>query len=335
MTKAKTVASVKTAGAAKRGTSSSLRGLAGHGDGVSRKDGFRAEAQRLQIEKDFNARRMQDVAVLEHIASIKKTIAEYIARATEEGRSVESLHDVIGTLIVRVVDGVIFVVDGNCRTCALHELLAEGYTLPPIDLVQTHEDEAGRNLIMLRSAMGKDLTPLEKGVALVRLADKGMNYHEISRAVGNSLTAQRVEQLVLLARAPQPVLDQVAAGGLTADRAIELLRKHRGNAQAAEQEVKELVESKQGAKPVGRAAASVTVPKKAAEVIIHSVVKARRDLESQIKKLEKTGEEGWENTLLNVSLPASVVRDLLQRQDKAAASAKAAEAKAADDDSAE
>ena len=63
--------------------------------------------------------------------------------------------------------------------------------------------------------------------------------------------------------------------------------------------------------------------------------KARRDLESQIKKLEKTGEEGWENTLLNVSLPASVVRELLQRQDKAAASAKAAEAKAADDDSAE
>lgn len=295
----------------------SLRGLAEAKLGVKRADTYRVVPTVLQIEPGFNVRVGNDPELREHINSIKQSIREHITRDDPDNRHCELIpSDLIPDLIIRVTDeGDMFLVDGHCRTTAIRELIEEGFVIDYVGVKATTEDRKGRVMIMLRSAQGKNLAPIERAKGFVELADEGMGFHEIARFMGN-ITPQRVEQLVLLGRAPEGVRRLIEDKKVTADSALEVIRKHRETPEEAERILTELVSGKQGSsdRPVGKGETRVSIPKKAQEGIFKALVSESKGLAKQIKALESKGAEGWEEELVNVNLPAGVVKEILERQ---------------------
>lgn len=311
-------AAAKAAGAVQHRTINNLRGLAEAKMGVKRVDSFRVDPRILQVERGFNVRVGSDPELRAHIDSIKNTIREFIIRDNAGNRHCELIpSDIIPDLIVRVtVEGEMFLVDGHCRTTAIRELIEEGFTIEYIGVKSTVEDHIGRVMIMLRSSQAKNLAPIEKAKGFVTLADEGMGFHEISRFMGSSITPQRVEQLVLLGRAPEAIRHLIEEKKVTADSALEVIRKHRENPAEAERILVELVSGKQGSsgRPVGKGETRISIPKRTQEGIFKALVSESKGLVKQIKALESKGDEGWEDEMVNVTLPAGVVKQILDQQ---------------------
>lgn len=313
-------------------TVQSLRGLIDN-ENVKRTDTYLVNPLIVGIQEDFNARIASSPALRPHIDSIKESIRQYIGRENPENKVChDGLGEVFPALVVRVTDdGTILVVDGHCRQTAIRELISdEGYAISLVNVKQTREDSAGRIGIMLRSSFSKELSPYEKAIALTRLADnkdeKGeplgtepMSFPQISRFIGGSITPQRVEQLVLLGRAPLKVRELVASGEIVADTAIEILRKHRDNPVEAERVIVDLVASKAQGR-VGKAVTRPSVPRKAAEGIYEVISRDAKVLKKQVDSIIKSAGDGeWENEQVTVTLPAGIVKQLLDQQAKAEA----------------
>ena len=300
-------------------TIGTLRGLAGTADaGVRRVDAYRADPRVLEIEEGFNVRVKDDPELRQHIDSIKASIVAYLTREDPDNRVSEGgLLDVFPAIQVRVTEeGNILVVDGHCRTTAIRELLAEGWDIREIDLDPTKADPADRVVLMVRSSLGKSLLPIEKAEAFVRLVDNfGWTFPKIARNCGG-VTTQRVEQLVLLGHAPQDIRDMVIARKVTADTAIEIVRKHREDPQEAVRFLENLVASK-GARPVGKAQTQLAIPRKVQQTVFQALHAGSKSLAKQISDLE--GQDGWEALEVQVSLPAGLVQQLLDLQNKDAA----------------
>lgn len=313
-------------------TLNSLRGLAAAQRGVKRSDTYRMEPLLLQVEPDFNKRILSDPELRDHIDSIKQSIRDAITKDDPENRFIEKIpSDIIPDLIVRVTEtGEVFLVDGHCRTCAIRELIEEGFIIQYVGVTSTGADRIGRTVIMLRTAQGKELAPIEKAMGYLEMADEGLSFPQISRMLGGKkVSPQRVEQLVLLARAPLRVRQLVEEKKLTADSAIEVLRKFRDNPAEAERILVATVEHKagNGDRPVGKGLIRPSMPKKAQEGIFKAIVSESKVLTKQIKALETTGGDGWEEELVNVTLPAGVVKQILEQQ----ANAQAAQGNAGED----
>lgn len=319
-------------------TVQSLRGLIDN-ENVKRTDTYLVNPLIVGIEEDFNVRVTTDPELRSHIDSIKESIRLYIGRENPENKVChDGLGEVFPPLVVRVTeDGAILVVDGHCRETAIRELVAdEGYDISLVYVKQTRENAAGRIGIMLRSSFSKDLSPYEKAIALTRLADnkdengepisdEPMSFPQISRFIGGSISPQRVEQLVLLGRAPQKVRELVADKEIVADTAIEILRKHRDNPAEAERIIVELVASKDRGR-VGKALTRPSVPRKAAEGIYEVISRDAKVLKKQVDSIIKAAGEGdWEQESVTVTLPAGIVKQLLDQQAKAEAKPGAAE----------
>lgn len=315
-----------------RRTIASLRGLAAETETVNRKDSFTVDPLIIGIEEGFNIRIASDPELRAHIDSIKESIRQHIGRHDPENKIChDGLLDVFPPVVIRVTDeGIILAVDGHSRTTAVRELITqEHYDIKSLDVVQTKEDARGRIGLMLRSGMGKAYTPLERAIALTRLADgldgqEGMSFPQISRFLGGSITPQRVEQLVILGRASDKVREAVAEKRIVADTVIEILRKHRDEPAVGEQKIFEMIDGNSKARPVGKAQSQPSVPRKAAAGIFQAIVKDSKTLTKQVESVAKKG-EGWENEPMTVTLPAGVIAQLLEKS-------KAPAAKSADDE---
>ncbi|SFF34721.1 hypothetical protein, partial [Paracidovorax wautersii] len=231
----------------------------------------------------------------------------------------DGLLDVFPSVVIRVTEeGVILVVDGHCRTTAIRELITEeDYEISSLDVVQTREDARGRIGLMLRSGMGKGYTPLERAIALTRLADgqdgqEGMSFPQISRFLGGAITPQRVEQLVILGRASAKVQEAVAEKRIVADTVIDILRKHKDEPAVGEQKIFEMIDGNSKARPVGKAQSQPSVPRKAAAGIFQAIAKESKTLAKQIESVAKKG-DGWEDEPMTVTLPAGVIAQLLEK----------------------
>ena len=301
---------------------STLRGLAKGGDsGVRRVDSYRVDPRVLEIEPGWNVRFASDPELRAHIDSIKESIKNFITGrgANPDERTLKGgLLEIFPALVVKIVDGRIIVRDGHCRTIGVRELLQEGWDIQELDVSPTRGDTAEQVLLMVRSSQGKDLTPLEKAVAFARLADEphNMTGPAIARGCGNSVTPQRVEQLVLLGRAPVEIHEWIAAKKLTADSAIETLRKHREHPEEAVAALKALVEG--SANRVGKGQTRVAIPKKLQDGMFDALSQSfNNELARQLKDISAS--EGWEEIQVQVSLPAKVVQELLALQKKGGA----------------
>lgn len=301
-------------------SSQTLRGMSNLDIGVHRKDSFQADPLLLHVEEGFNKRIVAE-GLREHIDSIKEAIKAHITRNDPEERKADAtLEDVIGTLVIYVNDGVLKLVDGHCRATAIRELIAEGWIIELVRIYETKTNHAGRVALMLRTGSARELRPIERAMAFVELADDGLSFPDISRVIGGKVTPQRVEQLVLLGRAPESVRSAVIAGDMTADRAIEILRKHREDPSGAASEVEGLVQANDSNKPVGRSNAvkskSIAVPAQAAQGIYGALAKDASALNKAIQKIEASGKEDWAEEPVTVHLPAGIVKELLERHAK-------------------
>lgn len=181
---------------------------------VKKTDLFRVDPRLLGEEEDFNLRDYSDPEV---IAQIEGFAASY-----SNGRYVPPL-------VTRITsDGVIVPVEGHCRRRGALLAIERGADLPYVDCVPFRGGDSERVEVMLRSAEGLKLKPLEVALGYLRLHRMGHSNAKI--AEGMRKTPARVEQMLLLAMSNHDVHQLVRSGAVTADAAIEAVRQHREKA---------------------------------------------------------------------------------------------------------
>ncbi len=182
------------------------------GGGVQKTTQFKVDPRIIEIEPGFNARELDP----EHVASI--------AQAYKDGA-------VLPPLFVRVEDGRVIVVDGHHRLEALMTLINDGAEILGVDCIQFRGNDADRVALLLTSAAGKPLTPLELGTQYKRLANFGWEVSAIASRVGKS--RQHVNDMLLLAGSNSDVLGMVKRNEVAAHIAVKTVRKLGGAAGAA------------------------------------------------------------------------------------------------------
>ena len=297
-------------------TISTLRGLAATPDsGVRRIDSYRVDPRILQFEEGFNVRLAGDPELRAHIDSIKLSITTFLTKDDPENRvSKGGLLDVFPALTVRVTsEGDLLLIEGHCRTTAMRELIADGWDIQEVDVTASKLDAAERVVLMVRSSLSKGLLPIEKAHAFVQLADAfGWSFPMIAQHCGG-ITTQRVEQLVLLGRASPEIQAMVENRQVTADSAIEVIRKHREEPGEATKVLAELVAGK-GDRPVGKGHIQVTIPRKVQQNVYEAISGRSKALAKQLEAIE--GKDGWEDMEMDIKLPARVVQQLLALHEK-------------------
>ena len=177
---------------------------------VKKTDLWKVDPRRLIEVEGFNLRDYDDPDVIAQI--------EAFADAYTNGRYVPPL-------IVWVDDkGHISPVEGHLRRRGALLSIQRGSDLPFVECVNFKGSDAERIEVMLRSADGLQLKPLNTAIGYLRLHRKGYSNAEIATKMGR--TVARVEQLLLLANANSDVHALVKEGRVSADGAIEAVRVH-------------------------------------------------------------------------------------------------------------
>lgn len=166
---------------------------------------FQVDPRLITIEEGFNARPIDT----DHVFSIKT--------AYKNGATLPPLS-------VRVDAGVIILVDGHHRHAALMELISEGEEVLRIDCSQFRGNDADRVALMLTTAQGKPLTPLQMGVQYKKLHGFGWSVKEICEKTGKS--SVHVSEMLDLANANSDVRALVASKSVAAGVAVRAVRKH-------------------------------------------------------------------------------------------------------------
>lgn len=182
-------------------------------EGVKKTDIFRVDPRLLYEEEDFNLRSYDDPDVVAHI--------EGFARSYAAGAYVPPL-------IVHVIDGKVNVIEGHCRRRGALLAIERGNDIPFVDCISFRGSDSERVEVMLRSAEGLQLKPLEVSFGYLRLTRMGNSNSMIAQKVNK--TVAHVEQMLLLATANSDVHQLVRAGAVSAATAIEAVRAHREKA---------------------------------------------------------------------------------------------------------
>ena len=239
----------------------------GHG----RLDAPRLDPRDIIIRKNWNYRDMTSPAVKEHIAFLKASIAE---RGVQEPISVE------------LVDGKIYLVNGECRLRALQQLWHEGNEVYVL-AIGAKGDEAE---ILAKSMVANGSLPptlLEFGKAAERLIAFGWDEKRIAALTPPHLGLKGkkavgyVKQAVELQQAPLAVKEAVAHGvegvEVSPALAIQATRKSRTEAPTI------IAEAAKEAKAKGKKKAMR--PKTAGKA-----TKAKAAKEAKVRSLEEIGD---------------------------------------------
>lgn len=228
----------------------SLKSMAeGKVEGIQKTSQFAVDPRIVKIEPGFNARPIDR----DHVESMK-----------------ESAKNGIGfpPIIVRVEDNQIILVDGHHRLTACLELIAEGTEYRRIDCMQFRGNDADRIMLMLTSAQGKPLTPLEMGFQYKKLIAFGWTSQEIASKVGKS--RQHVEDMLGLSNAPAEVHSMIKDNKVSATLASATVKKHGARAATMLQDgIRKASES--GAKKVTR---KIMAPEQSPAVDVHAQIRA-------------------------------------------------------------
>ncbi len=184
--------------------------------GVKKNDLFRVDPRIIEEEEGFNLRDYEDPDVIAHI--------EGFARAYMAGQHVPPL------LLRTGADGQILVVEGHCRRRGALLAIERGADIKFLDALSFRGNDAERVNVMIKSAEGLRLKPLDIARGYLRLRRFGNSNVEIARDQG--VTPARVEQLLLLATANSDVHEQVKSGRVAVEAAIDAVRKYGDDAGA-------------------------------------------------------------------------------------------------------
>lgn len=216
---------------------------------VKKTDLWKVDPRRLTEVDGFNLRDYDDPDVIAQI--------EAFADAYANGLYVPPL-------IVWVDDaGNISPIEGHLRRRGALLAIERGHDLPFVECVSFKGNDAERIEIMLRSADGLQLKPLNTAMGYLRLQRKGYSNAEIAAKVGR--TVARVEQLLLLATANTDVHALVKQGRVSADGAIEAVRVY---GEKAGEHLLKILES--GGKATRQAVRGASLPPKVAECVTHA-----------------------------------------------------------------
>lgn len=174
-------------------------------EGVNKQTQFKVDPRIIEIEPGFNARPIDP----DHVNAFKESI---------------KAGSIVPPMFVRVDDGRIIVVDGHHRLTAYLELIAEGFEVLAVDVIQFRGNDAERVAHMITTAQGLPLTPLQLGTSYRKLIAFGWSHAQIAAKVGKSLT--HVSQCVLLAESNSDVQGMVERKEVAAHVAIKAVRKH-------------------------------------------------------------------------------------------------------------
>ncbi len=122
----------------------------------------------------------------------------------------------------------VFVVrgDGNRRTRAVKELLAEGHEIARVPVLISRKENVSEEsdlLQMLNSNMAKGLSLYEKGIAFDRLITKGYTREEI--AAKTSVKATEISNGIKLANASKMIQNHMASGLISPIVVLAILRE--------------------------------------------------------------------------------------------------------------
>lgn len=178
---------------------------------VQKATSYFVDPRAVQVEEGFNARPIDP----DHVASL---MVSY--KAGKE----------FNAIIVRVENGSIILIDGHHRHAALSQMIAEGMDIKRTAAIEFKGNESERRMLMLRSAAGLSLTPLQQGAQYKLLIAMGHTVKEIAAGTGKS--EPHVAQMVKLTETPASVQRMVAKKEVSADVALKAAKKHGKDAPA-------------------------------------------------------------------------------------------------------
>lgn len=229
--------------------------------GIKRVDSFRVDPRLMVEEPGFNARDYKDPEVKAHIRRF--------ADSYKAGHYVPPV-------IVRLSEGQIIVIEGHCRRLGALTAIEEGADLPFLDAIQSHANDLERIDIMLRSADGLKLKPLNVAMNYKKMLTMGRTVAEIASSCCRSVG--HVDQMLILANANSDVHKLVKKGAVAAHVAVEAVRKHGEKAGAYLQKLLDKAEAKGKTKVTAAAVKEPLPPRKILVDTVAVVTEFRQSL---------------------------------------------------------
>ena len=170
-------------------------------DGITTKKIYSVPREKLRVVPGFNVRDIDQ----NHVASL--------AEMYRKGKDLPPL------VVCVAEDGMIDIVDGEHRYWASG--MAEMKRLPVLEFEGTEEEKIA---LAISSSQGRQLTPVQRALAYLRLHKRGWTDKEIAEEVTRS--EGDVANHLLLAKCGTEVHEAVKAKEVSATAIIDLARKH-------------------------------------------------------------------------------------------------------------
>ncbi len=213
-----------------------------------RSDLFRIDPRKLVIEEGWNCRDFTNPDNLEHIASLKISIA---AKGVQE------------PLTARMDGDQIVITNGECRLRAVRELIADGVDvqLIPVQMEPRYASEVDHVESQIVRNSGKPLSPLEQSTVFIRLIALGRSEADLASVAG--YTVERVRQIASLNTATEKTKKLVRTGRVSATMVQRSLERAKDPKAAEALIVKAVAKAKSDgkAKPGPRHLAAPKAPK--------------------------------------------------------------------------
>ena len=233
--------------------------LRGHPDVKRSADGILCRPSALVVAEGWNVR-VADTALEEHIESIKVSL--------KNGGRIPPLQVYVNH------DNQIVIVDGHCRNEALQAAIAEGAEIEWVPIVEFEGNDADRVAFMFTSSQGKPLSQYEQAEAFKRLRGFNWTVKAISQRCGKSEST--VNKLLSLANADSDIKGMVAAGEVSTEAALKVMRKAKG--QAGKVLAKKVAEAKASVRNTVKGSVKKAVPKITAKDVTQGIMpKAAQD----------------------------------------------------------
>jgi ParB/RepB/Spo0J family partition protein len=136
-------------------------------------------------------------------------------------------------LLVRILDGAVYIVDGERRTRAALLAIERGDTVPPISCISEPRGftDTDRTLCLLECNSGKPLTILEESRVIARLREiHELDEKDIAARTGRSRT--HIKNCMSLLAVPEEIHRAIEKGKITASLVIDLITETKGDPDA-------------------------------------------------------------------------------------------------------
>lgn len=178
-------------------------------ENVKRANSFMIDPRIIQIEPGFNPRGM----FTENYWEQPDTLAhiEQFAKSYRKG-------EFVPPIVVKVINGVPFVRDGEHRLRSLQKIIAEGVPFARVEVVEASGDELAQAKTNFNANNGRQWSAVERAVHYGRFKSYGMTVEEIANEVGR--TVQHVYQLLTILEMPLELKRRIQNGEISASAAI-------------------------------------------------------------------------------------------------------------------